>query len=59
MRWRLKNNMSQWNKELILWRDKHDWQILSQINQKTEEKAQINKERRDINNRYHWNPKDH
>jgi hypothetical protein len=35
MKWRLKEQR-QWNKELVLWKDKQNWQILSQTNQKKE-----------------------
>jgi hypothetical protein len=36
MKWKLnfKNTKNQWNKKLVLWKDKLDWDILRQTNQK-------------------------
>lgn len=51
MKWRVKEKTKdQWNKEVALWREKQDWQTVSQSKRK-KEKAQINEiraERGDI-----------
>jgi hypothetical protein len=44
MNWRPKNNTTdQWNKKLVLWKNKQDQQTASQVNKRRKEMTQINK----------------
>lgn len=37
----------QWNEQFVLWKDKQDWQILSQINRMTERREEERKGRKE------------
>ena len=48
-----------WNQELVLWKDKQNWQTLARLAKKKKERTQDKKLKRGLYNRHHRNTKDH
>jgi hypothetical protein len=50
---------NQWNKELVLCKDKQDWQVLSQTKERRPELIKLETKKRGYYNKLNWNPEDH